>query len=202
MEADVKSAPRWINGIEPAKELLAMNGTQILEYECREQPARLRDLLSAYRSDDGIRSQLAAFQKSANSSAPILFLGMGGSFCSAISATTHLQSHGRSAFTLDAGEYLYYAKPLLSQQSSAALSVLLTTSGESAELVELLKNIASPCGLICNNAASTGWNLAEHKLPILAGPEYGNATKTFSNATAAAIILASEILGLRWQEDE
>jgi len=55
--------------------------------------------------------------------------------------------------------------------------------------------------LICNNSASTGWGLAENKLPILAGPEYGNATKTYTNSTAAAIIAASEILSLPWQKD-
>jgi glucosamine--fructose-6-phosphate aminotransferase (isomerizing) len=43
--------------------------------------------------------------------------------------------------------------------------------------------------------------LAENKLPILGGPEYGNATKTYTNATAASIILASEILDRPWKED-
>jgi glucosamine--fructose-6-phosphate aminotransferase (isomerizing) len=38
-------------------------------------------------------------------------------------------------------------------------------------------------------------------LPILAGPEYGNATKTYTNATAASIILASEMLGISWEKD-
>jgi glucosamine--fructose-6-phosphate aminotransferase (isomerizing) len=56
-------------------------------------------------------------------------------------------------------------------------------------------------GLICNNPVSTCWNLAQTKLPILAGPEYGNATKTYTNATAAAIILASETAGLRWEDE-
>jgi glucosamine--fructose-6-phosphate aminotransferase (isomerizing) len=78
----------------------------------------------------------------------------------------------------------------------------MTTSGESAELVELLKHGASqPLALICNNPASTCWSLAQHRFPILAGPEYGNATKTYTNATAAAIIVASELLGLPWQQD-
>jgi glucosamine--fructose-6-phosphate aminotransferase (isomerizing) len=80
--------------------------------------------------------------------------------------------------------------------------VLLTTSGESAELVELFRRGGDRAlGLICNNPASTCWNLAENKLPILAGPEYGNATKTYTNSTAASIILASEILGRAWRED-
>jgi glucosamine--fructose-6-phosphate aminotransferase (isomerizing) len=40
-----------------------------------------------------------------------------------------------------------------------------------------------------------------NRLPILAGPEYGNATKTYTNSTAAAIILASEILEHPWQDE-
>jgi glutamine---fructose-6-phosphate transaminase (isomerizing) len=80
--------------------------------------------------------------------------------------------------------------------------VLLTTSGESAELVELFRmGSERKLGLICNNPASTCWNLTENRLPILAGPEYGNATKTYTNATAASIILASEMLGLAWEKD-
>ena len=38
-------------------------------------------------------------------------------------------------------------------------------------------------------------------MPILAGPEYGNATKTYTNATAASIIAAAGILGLPWEKD-
>ena len=33
------------------------------------------------------------------------------------------------------------------------------------------------------------------------GPEYGNATKTYTNSTAVAIILASEILERPWEND-
>ncbi len=38
MAENKMEAPRWIAGIEPAKELLTATGTQILEIECREQP--------------------------------------------------------------------------------------------------------------------------------------------------------------------
>ena len=58
-----------------------------------------------------------------------------------------------------------------------------------------------PLGLICNNEASTCWSLAQNKLPILAGPEYGNATKTYTNSTAASIMLASEMVGVPWLGD-
>jgi glucosamine--fructose-6-phosphate aminotransferase (isomerizing) len=110
-----------------------------------------------------------------------------------------LQSHGKPSFSVDAGEWLNYST---SVWDDSALSVLSTTSGESAELVELFKRGGERAlSLICNNPASTCWNLAENRLPILAGPEYGNATKTYTNSTAASIILASEILGRPWLED-
>src|SRR6202043_865366 len=106
---------------------------------------------------------------------------------------------GRLSFTADAGEWLHYAR---SSDADIALIVLLTTSGESAELVELMRSRGGQSlGLLCNNTESTCWKLAEDKLPILAGPEYGIATKTYTNATAAAIILASEILGIPWEKD-
>src|ERR1700680_1649351 len=112
-----------------------------------------------------------------------------GAFCSSISGSIMLQSHGRASFSVDAGEWLHYSSSVWGDE---ALSILLTTSGESAELVELIKRgTGRPLGFICNMPASPCWNLAENRLPILAGPEYGNATKTYTNSTAAAIILAS-----------
>jgi glutamine---fructose-6-phosphate transaminase (isomerizing) len=191
--------PRWIAGIEPSKELLAANGTQIFEIECREQPSLLRDLIQAYSSDSALRAELKKFRDLAAKKGPILFIGMGASFCSSFGGSVLLETHGRLSFSVDAGEWLHYASSVWGE---AALSVLLTTSGESAELVELLKIGGDRAlGLICNNPESTGWKIAENKLPILAGPEYGNATKTYTNATAASIILASEMLGLAWQDD-
>src|SRR5882724_5494578 len=199
MQEVEKQAPRWISGIEPSPEVLAANGTQILELECRQQPERLRELIRAYSGDPVIRDELKKLRTLANKKGPVLFIGMGASLCSSISGSVLLQSHGRPSFSVDAGEWLHYSS---SVWDDAALSVLLTTSGESAELVELFrKGHDKPLGLICNNPASTCWKLAKNKLPILAGPEYGNATKTYTNATAASIILASEILGRSWEQE-
>ncbi len=197
--ASPPGTPRWVGGVEPAKELLTATGTQILEFECRQQPERLRELLEAYAADSSIQAELKKFRNLATKRGPVLFIGMGASYCSSISGSILLQSHGRPSFSVDAGEWLNYAA---SVWDDAALSILLTTSGESAELVELFKRGGDRAfGLICNNPASTCWHLAENKLPILAGPEYGNATKTYTNATAAAIIVASEIAGRPWKQD-
>jgi glucosamine--fructose-6-phosphate aminotransferase (isomerizing) len=199
MEDHQTGSPRWISGIEPPRELLTATGTQMLEMECLQQPQKLTEIIRAYAADPALRSQLSVLRELAARKGPVLFLGMGASFCSAISGSTLLQRNGRSSFALDAGEWLHYG---ISTWKDAALSVLLTTSGESAELVQLLE-AGTNCtlALICNNPTSTCWNLSENRLPILAGPEYGNATKTYINATAASIILASEILGLPWQKD-
>jgi glucosamine--fructose-6-phosphate aminotransferase (isomerizing) len=199
MEDNKKQAPRWVGGAEPAKELLTATGTQILEMECRQQPECLRQLLAAYAGDTGIQAELEQFRSLAQRPGPVLWIGMGASYCSSISGSIFLQSHGCPSFSIDAGEWLNYAAPVW---EDAALSILITTSGESAELVELFKRAGTRTpGLICNNSASTCWRLAQHKLPILAGPEYGNATKTYTNATAAAIILASAIAGRPWQQE-
>jgi glucosamine--fructose-6-phosphate aminotransferase (isomerizing) len=179
--------------------MLSATGTQILEIECREQPRKLCDLIRAYAADAEIRAALWKLRGAAANKGPVLFIGMGASLCSSISGSVLLQTHGRPAFSVDAGEWLHYGA---SVWADAALSILLTTSGESAELVELFKRGSrGELALICNNSASTCWSLAENKLPILAGPEYGNATKTYTNATAAAIIAASEILSVAWQKD-
>jgi glutamine---fructose-6-phosphate transaminase (isomerizing) len=198
--ADSVDQPHWIAGVKPSDELLAMSGTQVLEYECRQQPGKLRELIAAYSSNDQIRKQLRyACDVAGSTAAPVIFIGMGGSLCASIAATTHLQANGRLAFAVDAGEWLHYAHGVW---KDAGLSVLVTSSGESAELVALMKQgTQGPLALICNNPASICWQLAEHRLPILAGPEYGNATKTYTNSTAAGIILAAEILDRAWQAD-
>jgi len=200
MDSTINRPRRWISGVEPAPELLSATGTQILEIECRQQPAKLQELLREYSADPAIRSTMGKLREAAAlKKGPVLFIGMGASFCSSLSGSAFLQTHGRPSFAVDAGEWLHYGA---SVWDDAALSILVTTSGESAELVELFKRRTSGArALICNNAASACWRLSENKLPILAGPEYGNATKTYTNSTAASIIAAAEIAGLPWEED-
>ncbi len=199
MENDPENAPRWIAGVAPPPELRNLSMTSLFEKECREQPAGLAQLMDAYQQDSTIREQVKAFARHIISERPILFIGVGASFCSSITGSLWLQMNGRSSFFLDAGEWLHYSRPVWNQ---AALSILVTTSGESAELVQLSKlDTESPIALLCNNEQSTCWRLAKLRWPILAGPEYGNATKTYSNATAACIILAAELLGRSWQAD-
>jgi glucosamine--fructose-6-phosphate aminotransferase (isomerizing) len=170
----------------------------IYEMECREQPKRLASLLNAYREDPAIQQELDKLHRMSSSAGPILFIGMGASYCSSITGSSYLQSCGKSSFTVDAGEWLHYSDAW----DQLAASLIVTTSGESAELVQLCRKGADePIALLCNNEKSACWSLMQNRLPILAGPEYGNATKTYTNATAACIVIASHILGHPWHND-
>lgn len=195
--ANSSSGIRWIAGVEPPKDLLARSMTSIYEMECREQPEWLAELLHSYHASPEINRQLESLKSTAQATGPAIFIGMGASYCSSVVGASWLQAGGRSAFAVDAGEWLHYAETW-----DSPLSLLVTTSGESAELVELCrKGSAEKIALLCNNDKSTCWSLIKNKLPILAGPEYGNATKTYTNATAACIIFASHLLELPWQND-
>ncbi len=199
MEESATKEPNWIAGVKPSAEMLTMSMTQIYELECREQPARLADLFRAYSEDQSVLVELRTLQQFALSPGPVLFIAMGASYCSSIAASAWLQSHGRSAFFADAGEWLHYSLPVWDQ---VAATVLVTASGESAELVQLCrKNPARPLALVCNNSKSPCWSLTQHHFPMLAGPEYGNATKTYTNATAACVFLASRLTGQAPQTD-
>ena len=199
MDSKAGQESRWIAGIEPPAEVRTQSMLAIYEKECMEQPERLADLVRAYREDRSILEQMENLRRIMTSPGPILFVGMGASYCSSVTGSTLLRSCGRSSFFVDAGEWLHYSLPV---EDQVADSILVTASGESAELVELCKKkSARPLGLVCNNEKSTCWSLAPIRLPILAGPEYGNATKTYTNATAACIALASHIIGRAWKED-
>ena len=198
MEDKNSTKPNWIGGVEPQSELLTQSMNAIYEMECREQPKHLAYLLNAYREDHAIRRELDKLHQMSSSAGPILFIGMGASYCSSITGSTYLQSCARSSFTVDAGEWLHYSEAW----GSAAMSLIVTTSGESAELVQLCrKGSDKPIALLCNNEKSACWSLMQNRLPILAGPEYGNATKTYTNATAACIVISSHIVGRPWHKD-
>ena len=127
MNESKQETPRWIAGIEPAKEVLDYTGTQVLEMECRQQPEILRTLLRAYTQDATIVGELKKFREPAGRKGPVLFIGMGASYCSGISGSTLLQMLGRPSFSVDAGEWLHYADKVW---DDAALSILMTTSGK------------------------------------------------------------------------
>jgi glucosamine--fructose-6-phosphate aminotransferase (isomerizing) len=167
--------------------------------ECEEQPQRLALLCRAYEQDEQIRSEIRRLKRTISGQLPLLWVGMGASYCSMLSGSVRMQSSGRLSFASEAGEWLHNSDGTRHQ---IAGPILVTTSGESAELVELCRQPSNkPSILLCNEAESSCWSAAQIRFPILAGLEHGNASKSYTNATAACIILASELVGLQWKRE-
>lgn len=167
--------------------------------ECREQPARLAELCNEYDQSEFVREQLPAFRRAVLNDRPIIWAGMGASYCASLPGSLLLQSCGRPSFIVEASEWLYCSTEIWSE---VAGPILVTASGESAELVELCQQRGrEPRILLCNDVQSSCWSAAHIRFPILAGPEQANATKSYTNSTAASIILASEVTGREWQRD-
>ena len=167
--------------------------------ECEEQPQRLLELFDAYRSDAGVRKKLTSVKNAISRDLPVLWLGMGASYCSALVGVSQLTRLGRSSFAREASEWLHYE---VSTRNQVAGPILVTTSGESAELVEICRilEVREPI-LLCNNWDSPCWSASRIRLPIFAGLERANATKTYTNSAAAAVILGSELAGASWQAE-
>src|ERR1700691_6726771 len=162
MENQGSQESRWIAGVEPPKEMLTRSMTSIYEMECREQPGCLAGLLRAYDNDRSIKEALEQLRRLSLSAGPVVFAGMGASYCSSITASSFLQSCGRSSFAVEASEWLHYSQPVWDE---GAVFLLLTTSRESAELVQLCKQSKDrPIALLCNNEKSTCWSLAQIRL--------------------------------------
>ena len=171
---------------------------EVFHSECLEQPQRLENVFQAYSTDSEIRGELERLKRSVSTSQPIIWLGMGASYCSSISGVTRCSLAGRPSFFVEASEGLHFA--LLTLEHVAG-PILVTTSGESAELVEICRRAEKrPRMLICNSPQSACWKAADVRLPILAGEEQGNATKSYTNCAAICAIVAAELLNQPWQQ--
>ena len=170
---------------------------EIFLTECSEQPKRLADVFRSYATDPEVRCELEHAKQSIRVPQPLVWLGMGASYCSSIAGATRYTLAGNPSFPVEASEWLHYAPATWGKVGGP---ILMTTSGESAELVELCRqNAQRPRILICNSPESSCWQDADIRLPILAGIENGNATNSYTNCAAVSSILAAELLGQPWQ---
>lgn len=164
--------------------------------ECLEQPRRLAEVFRAYASDPAIRSEIQQLKTHVRADSPVIWTGMGASFCSSVAAVCLMVRNGRPAFAVETSEWLYFHRPVWEKFAG---TIMVTTSGESAELRALASETPlRPRILVCNKPGSPSWMASEIRFPILAGEERANATKTYTNSTAVTTILASELAGCEW----
>jgi glutamine---fructose-6-phosphate transaminase (isomerizing) len=165
--------------------------------EIYEEPAALRRIYDAYvaRENPALNQAAELLRKSL----PVYFAGMATSEYASFSASSLLNCHGRVNFVYDASELMYYSLPTLKHE---ACLVLVSQSGNSAEIVHLLEELGGQYPLVgvYNNedsALAAGANIC---LPLYAGPQLACGSKTNLSSVALLLLLAEKTLGHDLQE--
>src|SRR5438105_1312153 len=145
--------------------------------EIAGQPAALR------RSAAGLHDQLAVLRRvpAVRNGRQLIFTGMGGSYDTCYAPVTALASAGISGLMVDSAELLYFRRPTL---SGATLMVVVSQSGESAEVVRLLEELHHTPDRpfvvsITNGQNNAVARMADVSLDSRAGQEKGPSTMTF-----------------------
>lgn len=166
--------------------------------EIMEQPSALRNTLNYFDSleGNGVLEKVAKICKLKNYQ-NIVFTGMGSSYFVSEAASSMLNSFGIQAQAIDTGELIHFRLNMLSENT---LVVAISQSGESYEVVELLKLLGNrpirPSIIGITNTPSS--SLALHSdlcLFTMAGKEEMTSTKTFICTYLAAYLLVVTIAG-------
>src|SRR5947209_14041399 len=119
--------------------------------EIRQQPAALRDVISAYRAPDGAAAldRLAELYRGRltgrEPGGSIVFTGMGSSLYAAEAVLPRLAAAGIEVYTREAGEWLHYGPGKL---RPLGLVVAVSQSGESVETRTLAERLSGQMPVI------------------------------------------------------
>jgi glucosamine--fructose-6-phosphate aminotransferase (isomerizing) len=162
--------------------------------EIASQPDAMRRAAAALEDQ---REALERLREASALSRTLVFTGMASSYDACYPAVNDLAARGVPALLVDAAEVLHFRRPILNAQT---LSVIVSQSGESAEIVrlanELAKQRARPFVVAVTNASDNDLaRRADIALDTRAGPESGPSTKTFAAAMATLSGLARLLAG-------
>jgi len=156
--------------------------------EIAQQPAALSGLRKFYTSPGAIPSQgLRAMVR--HWPPTVVFTGMGSSMYAAYPAQAYLTSHSIRALVWETAELADHHRRILGPDT---LLVVVSQSGETAEVLRLLDTLPKKEGLVavCNMEASRLARRANLLLPMMAGRPAPVGTKTYSCAVAVLMYLA------------
>ncbi|MFD2612315.1 SIS domain-containing protein [Paenibacillus gansuensis] len=159
--------------------------------DMQEQPNILQKIADYYEFEESLLFR-DADQWSAGKYQRIVFAGMGSSYAASRLAGNYLWSMGIPAFYMEASELLHYGMHTI---PSEALLVLISQSGESIEVKEILRELPPATDLIgiTNDPASTLGKSAKWVLPLLAGEESTTSSKTYTATLAVTLLLCNVI---------
>jgi glucosamine--fructose-6-phosphate aminotransferase (isomerizing) len=162
--------------------------------EIAGQPDAMRRAAAALLDQ---REHLDRIREAAGSSRTIVFTGMGSSYDACYPAVNDLAGRGVPAILVDTAELLHFRRPILSAQT---LAVIVSQSGESAEIVKLAIEIAKQrlrpfVVSITNGLGNDLARRADVRLDTWAGDEAGPSTMTFAAAMATLSGIARLLAG-------
>jgi glucosamine--fructose-6-phosphate aminotransferase (isomerizing) len=160
--------------------------------EIMEEPAVLERVYGEYVEQSN--PALMEAVRLINSSPAVFMTGMATSEYSCIPASCLLSHAGKPNTLYDVSELLYYH---LEGLPKGAVLIVVSQSGESAEIVHLLEEVKGrvPIVGVYNNQASTLAKGSTIGLPILAGPQKACGSKTNTATIAVMNLMAEKLLG-------
>lgn len=169
--------------------------------EILAQPKSLEATLDYYSGDEGKRILKEIFELYHKEKFQhIIFTGMGSSYFVAYAASCLFNSLGIHSCVVNSSEFLYYHFSVISDKG---LIVCISQSGESIEVVKLLKEI--PENIVCigisNEETSSLTERAKTILLSKAGKEEMTSTKTYTSMTLLSFILGWYFAG-KWDENK
>jgi glutamine---fructose-6-phosphate transaminase (isomerizing) len=162
--------------------------------EIAGQPDAMRRAAAALMDQ---RDELDRVREAAAASRTIVFTGMGSSYDACYPAVNDLAGRGVAALLVDTAELLHFRRPILNAQT---LAVIVSQSGESAEIVKLANEIAKQRNRpflvsITNGLDNDLAHRADVTLDTWAGREGGPSTMTFAAAMATLSGIARLLAG-------
>jgi glucosamine--fructose-6-phosphate aminotransferase (isomerizing) len=166
--------------------------TDLLD-EISQQPAALSGLRKYYASPGAIPV------KSLRSIAPhwpptVVFTGMGSSLFAAYPAQAFLSENNVRALVWETAELVHHHLKVVRPDT---LLVIVSQSGETAEVLRLLDKLPAKTGVLAvtNVEASPLAKRAKLLLPLMAGEQIAVSTKTYTCSVAVLMYLAFAIAG-------
>jgi glutamine---fructose-6-phosphate transaminase (isomerizing) len=171
--------------------------------EIHQQADALEDTLNFYCSPTGGGELLARVKNFLNKEKihHVIYSGMGSSYYNSLIADYYLNSHKISCDVRDTGELLAYYGVPKNEKENKELFIGVSQSGESGELVKLIKKWqdldlnSKFCWGITNNVQSTLGQEASLVFPTIAGEELSVTSKTYITGILVHLILARTIVG-------
>ncbi|MGE5459413.1 MAG: SIS domain-containing protein [Solirubrobacterales bacterium] len=162
--------------------------------EIAAQPDAIRRAAAALVDQ---RDVLDRIREAASTARTIVFTGMGSSYDACYPAVNDLAGRGVPSLLVDSAELLHFRRPILTAQT---LVVILSQSGESAEIVRLATEISKQrtrpfVVSITNGLDNDLAHRADIRLDTWAGVETGPSTKTFAAAMTTLAGLAGLLAG-------